>query len=98
MTKRNDKQAAGGPAVRRLHLRDDGQDFLHFDIDADCKIIETGPFQGWMWNGKQIDPSTVKRGVAPRLSPMAHSPDGWMTLRYPIRRIERLTHKSAVAS
>ena len=38
-------------------LEDHGQDFLEFDIVGQ-KIVETRPFQGFVWNGKEI---TVKR-------------------------------------
>jgi hypothetical protein len=33
-----------------VELEDHGQDFLELDI-KDGRIVETRPFQGWVWNG-----------------------------------------------
>lgn len=42
-------------------LEDCGQDFLEFDIFG-CRIVDTRPFQGFVWNGKQIVNDTINVG------------------------------------
>ena len=39
----------------KLHLEDHGQDFLWFKV-AGNKVVEAGPFQNWLWAGKELVP------------------------------------------
>ncbi len=47
-----------------VRLEDHGQDFLEFDIKGG-KIIATRPFQGFVWNGRQVMNTTL--GVGDRI-------------------------------
>jgi len=79
MTKRYRRVDKG---YRRIELEDYGQDFLYFVVDPGGRIVETGPFQGWMWNGKIIAADTIRKGICPCFT------NGY-GLRYPIRRVSR---------
>ncbi|CAA7621103.1 hypothetical protein [Magnetospirillum sp. UT-4] len=68
----------------RLHLADHGQDFLRFDIEGG-KIVDTQPFQGWCWNGRQVAPAS---GDPDWLAgDLVEFEDGNI-LRYPVERVE----------
>lgn len=42
-------------------LEDHWQDFLEFEV-VNNEIVETRPFQGFLWNGRKIRNDTVKKG------------------------------------
>jgi len=72
--------------VIRVHLEDHGQDFLRWDI-KDGVVVESYPYQGWVWNGVKIineefgpgDKLIIQRGDS-----------AVMTLNYPVEKIEHV--------
>lgn len=67
-------------------LEDHGQDFLEFDVKDGC-IVDTRPFQGWVWNGKRVADKLIYPGL--RLDLVAS--DGvTMRLRYPVEAVRPL--------
>lgn len=62
-----------------IHLEDMGQDFLYFIVEG-RKIIETHPFQGFVWNGRIIVSNLVVGG--------AITFDDGNSLKYRITKIE----------
>jgi hypothetical protein len=72
-------------ATMRVHLRDEGQDFLWLDIGR-ATIVGAGPFQGWLWRGKKTRPNQIEVG---KLVPVELT-GGWSTLKYPVTRIQKL--------
>lgn len=66
-----------------VFLKDEGQDFLEFDI-RDGVISDTRPFQGWVWNGKEVvNARPLKAGDHIYF-------DNARFLLYPIERVEEL--------
>lgn len=43
-----------GKVAAVLHFTDHGQDFLRWELDINGKVIGCEPFQGSVWNGKQV--------------------------------------------
>lgn len=43
-------------------FKDDGQDFLEWDLDIDGKVVDCRPFQGWVWNGTTVLNKDIKPG------------------------------------
>lgn len=76
-------------ATARVHLRDEGQDFLWLDIGetkAGHKVVGCGPFQEWMWKGKRVKAERLKVGSQVPICLNRR----WTTLRYPVKRVEAL--------
>lgn len=49
--------------MKRIHFEDDGQDFLSWLVDDQGYVIESEPFQTWVWAGYQVLAlNTVRRG------------------------------------
>lgn len=44
-----------------VEMEDHGQDFLEFDI-RDGRIVETRPFQGFVWNGRAVLNEAIEVG------------------------------------
>lgn len=81
--------------MRTVRLQDFGQDFLEFDLDENNVIVETRPFQGWLWNGRTILEESLRRHRLPILV----KPDGTsLELRYPIERISRRRNAPEMAA
>lgn len=80
-------------ATLRVHLRDDGQDFLWLDVGLDGRVVGAGPFQAWLWTGKLVRVEQLRRGG---LVPIFLNRN-WTTLRYPITRIYRRAAKAKAA-
>lgn len=57
------KTTPGANAVR-LDLEDHGQDFTYFVV-KDGVIVETGPFQAWVWNGREVQPAAARDHFRP---------------------------------
>jgi hypothetical protein len=78
--------------MKRIHLEDHGQDFLHFDYDEKAvlpKILNGGPYHGHVFNGCFImNPQDLKVGnyVQHSKSPLC----GVFQFKYPIVKIEDL--------
>jgi hypothetical protein len=78
---------------RILHIEDHGQDFSRFTIDEYGEIIETMPFQGWVWTGKFIHADTIKVGTRPFIGNSAKDKGAY--LKYPITKIEEIEDEEA---
>tara|TARA_R110002012_G_C11535094_1_gene600906 strand:+ start:694 stop:939 length:246 start_codon:yes stop_codon:yes gene_type:complete len=70
--------------VTRIHFEDHGQDFLWWDIDAQGKVIDCGPFQASVWVGSRVD-LPVEEFTAPYF--LTKGGD-FLRLNYPIESIE----------
>lgn len=69
----------------RLHLVDAGQDFLTFDIEGGT-IVDTQPFQGWLWNGRAVAPDSGGDHWEP--GDFVFFPHTGDRLKYPVERVE----------
>ena len=70
----------------RVHLEDHGQDFLRWDI-KDGVVVESYPFQGWLWNGTKI--ITEEFGPGDQL--IIQPPNSEVTtLNYLVEKIESI--------
>jgi hypothetical protein len=86
------KAKAAKPAKRvRIHLQDQGQDFLWLDLercdDGDYRAVDCGPFQARMWTGYFVARNSVRKGRKPLI---AKDNEDYSSLKYPITRVERL--------
>jgi hypothetical protein len=83
-------------ATLRLHLEDRGQDFLWWDVKPYRSnmhiVVGCGPFQGWMWEGTRISRRTMRVGHRLRIKKKREGAV-WITLNYPVTRIEPLSAK-----
>lgn len=76
--------------VKRIYFEDKGQDFLWWDIDTDPKhaypkVVDCGPFQGWLWT-KYYVLSAIRKGSRPTI---CKGPDeDSLKLNYKIVKIE----------
>ena len=70
--------------LRTIELEDHGQDFLEWDIDENGVIVETRPFQGWVWNGDTL--RNLRTGRHPAIS---HKGAEFKRLNYPIKSVRR---------
>jgi hypothetical protein len=68
-----------------VELEDRGQDFLEFDIENRV-IVDTRPFQGWVWNGRKVVNETF--GVGDCLTRASET--GKLTLKYPVVAIREM--------
>lgn len=80
------------PEISPIHgmsvlIEDHGQDFLEFDI-KDGQIIETRPFQGFVWDDSRVLNNEIGIGTQLVLSRRGHG-EG-LKLRYPIAGIAPL--------
>jgi len=95
----NRKQMQPQPKSMRIDLEQHEQDFNYFELEYDgmrrgvhdvhvpvYKIVETGPFQGWLWNGKLIDGTTINKEYRPAIL----FDDEWKVLNYPITKISKV--------
>ena len=70
----------------RVHLEDHGQDFLRWDI-KDGVVVESYPFQGWLWNGTKI----LNKEFGPGDQLIIQPPNSDVTtLNYPVAKIEKV--------
>jgi len=72
--------------VIRVHLEDHGQDFLCWDI-KDGVVVESYPFQGWLWNGTKI----INDEFGPGDQLIIQRPGSTVImLKYPVEKIEHV--------
>jgi len=70
--------------VIRVYLEDHGQDFLVWDI-KDGVVVESYPYQGWLWNGTKI----INEEFGPGDQLIIQRPNSVvMMLNYPVEKIE----------
>ena len=70
----------------RVHLEDHGQDFLVWDI-KDGVVVESYPYQGWLWNGTKI----INDEFGPGDQLVIQPPNSAVTtLNYPVEKIEHI--------
>ncbi len=72
-----------------VYLRDLGQDFLEWDIE-DGVVVESRPFQGWLWNGTRVHNENIRRGDRLDITPKTGIR---MTINYPVERVKRVSEK-----
>ena len=73
--------------MKTIRFRDDGQDFLEWDIDSTGKILACRPFQGFVWCGARVvNHRTLKPGQHARIR--ISSIAGVRPLLHTIARIE----------
>lgn len=65
-----------------IEFEDFGQDFLTWFIDERGYVLDSQPFQRWMWAGKFTIPQTAKIGEQ-----LAIWSDGESYVNYPIKNI-----------
>ena len=65
-----------------VQIEDQGQDFTSFVLDSKNVIVETKPFQGWVWNGAKILNRRIKPGC--RLKLVGPRDKIVRELRYPV--------------
>ena len=66
-----------------IEFEDCGQDFLKWFIGEDGYVLDSQPFQRWVWAGKFTIPQTAKVG-----GKLAIWLDGESWVNYPIKNIE----------
>lgn len=71
---------------KKITFEDHGQDFLWFIIDGKT-VLDCGPYQALVWKGKRIINPSLKVGEKIILD---RGDDDWMTVSYPIEKIEIL--------
>lgn len=73
-----------------LHFTDHGQDFLHWELDANGKVIGCGPFQEMVWRGKTVlNHKHLQVGDLVLFSDLGES-RGALNIRYPLKRVLRM--------
>lgn len=73
-----------------VEIEDHGQDFLRFHI-KDQKIVETLPFQGAVWDGREVMNTTLSKGDVIYLK--GAKPSEIIALKYKVTRIRMLPHR-----
>jgi hypothetical protein len=78
------------PAVAMTILfTDRGQDFTEWDVDADGVVIDSRPFQAWMWCKYRVVNEDLRPGdhvqIQPLEAPLRHP----TTISYPVRQIRK---------
>jgi hypothetical protein len=82
------KAPARKPAVKRIQLEDQGQDFLEWDLDEDGVVVDCRPAQSWLWIGvRVVNDRTLRRGS--KLQVITNSGDE-ITLNYPAAMVTKL--------
>ena len=96
------RRAAKAPTPKRvrIHLEDQGQDFLWWDLeerddDYSYAVVDCGPFQAWLWTEYFVEKKSVRKGHKPFIS--KDEKDGSF-LNYPITKIEKLAPAQKVAA
>ncbi|KKK75829.1 hypothetical protein LCGC14_2869790 [marine sediment metagenome] len=70
--------------MKTVHLVDEGQDFLEWDIE-DGKVVASRPFQGWLWEGTEVHNTDIQPGDILDIT----TPRGdRTTLNHPVERVE----------
>lgn len=72
--------------IKRITFKDEGQDFLTWDIDADGQITACEPFQFGIWKHWKV---MNKRFTVGRLIHLRKA-EATMTIKYPIEKVENI--------
>lgn len=72
--------------ITRITFKDEGQDFLTWDINSDGQIIACKPFQFSIWKQWNV---MNKRFTVGRLIHLRKA-DATMTVKYPIEKVEKI--------
>lgn len=75
--------------MKRITFEDKGQDFLRWIIDEDNIVIDSQPFQGWLWCGYVV--IELGEGMKPTITKNG----GDITLGYRVSSIEQLSNREA---
>ena len=80
--------------IKRVTFRDDGQDFLEWDIeypegdDFVGKVVACRPFQADIWVGTEVYSRDIRPGdLLPMVPPSTRKP---MTLIHPVESVEEM--------
>ena len=68
-----------------VHLEDQGQDFLEWDLQ-DGVIVDSRPFQAWLWNGTRVHNTKIQPGDVLEITPRN---ERRTTLKYPVLQVIR---------
>lgn len=79
---------------KKITFEDRGQDFLWFIIDGET-VLDCGGFQKWCWGGLKVINPNLKVGDKIILD---RGDSNWMTLAYPIIKIEILDESTSEES
>jgi hypothetical protein len=72
-----------------VYLEDHGQDFLEWDI-KDGAVVDSRPYQAWVWNGTIVHNENIKRGDILNITSKIGTR---MTIKYPVVRVKRVSEK-----
>lgn len=72
--------------ITRITFKDEGQDFLVWDINEDGVIVECKPFQFSHWSKWNVMNKRFNIGSFVHLRKINET----MTIKYPIEKIEKL--------
>lgn len=78
-----------------LHLADQGQDFLWWEV-KDGEVIDCGPFLAWLWKGARLIDDHIVVGNRPFIERAANG--DYAVLHYPVERIEYLDEEPAACA
>ncbi|WP_416192967.1 hypothetical protein [Nitrobacter sp. TKz-YC01] len=83
----------------RIHLQDQGQDFLWWDLednddDYSYRVVDCGPFQAWFWKDYFVAKDSVKKGRQPLITKDQVSAS---RLKYPITKIVKKSRATGEA-
>lgn len=65
-----------------VYLEDHGQDFLEWDIE-DGVVIESRPYQDWLWKGTKVHNTDIKPGDILEITVRGNR----TSLNYPVERV-----------
>lgn len=88
-----------GPAVVTIKFEDHFQDFLEWDLDAHGNVVESRPFQGWLWcEARVTNMPALREGAFVKYRMEGSEP--WSraehTIRYPLTSVQRLREPAAL--
>ncbi len=72
-----------------VYLKDHGQDFLEWDI-RDGVVVDSRPFQAWLWNGVLVHNEKIRRGDILDITSKIGTR---MTIKYPVVRVKRVSEE-----
>lgn len=73
-----------------FHFEDNGQDFLHWYVDKNGKVLEAWPFQTSVWKDSIVGPHVMEVGEAGDNMDYIFKDGSYNTLKHKIERIENL--------
>ncbi len=73
-------------SIKTILFEDHGQDFLEWDINELGEVVDSRPYQGWIWSGCMV--LNLKELLAgDRISVDIETPRGFRTVNYPIKSV-----------